>query len=198
MLETYEEFEMQIQAITSVKGLFVCARRSGITTHDLRIYFSFEKTMTALACIVFGYNDYSAVPLPAESISNHSGADDHFLRPVHVEKEFLTISAFYSATVTGVTFLRRDALTPLFGADIFTLFGAGALLVLALILHLEPTEFLKTLHPAIIQSAGALLVHASSYEEVANLKEECENGVVLPRNIVACIVDFIGRRSELG
>ena len=97
-----------------------------------------------------------------------------------------------------MTFLRRDALTPLFGADIFTLFGAGALLVLALILHLEPTEFLKTLHPAIIQSAGALLVHASSYEEVANLKEECENGVVLPRNIVACIVDFIGKRSELG
>ena len=126
--------------------------------------------MTALACIVFGYMIIVLFLSQLDPLATVLGLMITFFVPFMSKKEFLTISAFYSATVTGVTFLRRDALTPLFGADIFTLFGAGALLVLALILHLEPTEFLKTLHPAIIQSAGALLVHASSYEEAANLK----------------------------
>jgi len=45
-----------------------------------------------------------------------------------------------------VTFVRRDALTPLLRVDIFTLLGVGALLVLALILHLEQMGFLKALH----------------------------------------------------
>ena len=113
--------------------------------------------MNALTCIVFGYMIMVLFLSHLNPLATILGLMIIFFVPFMSKKEFLTISVFYSATVTGVTFIRRDALTPLLGVDIFTLLGAGALLVLALILHLEPIGFLKALHPAIIQSAGVIL-----------------------------------------
>jgi len=113
--------------------------------------------MTAIACIVFGYLLIVLFLSQLNPIASILGLMMTFFVPFMSKKEFLTISAFYSAAVTAMTFVRRDALTPLLGVDIFTLLGAGALLVLALILHLQPVGFLEALHPAIIQSAGVIL-----------------------------------------
>jgi len=114
--------------------------------------------MTALACIVFGYLLIVLFLSEMNPLAAVLGLMITFFVPFMSKKEFLTISVFYSAAVTGVTFVRRDVLTPLFGVDIFTVLGAGALLVLALILQLqEPIGFVKALHPAMIQSAGVIL-----------------------------------------
>ena len=122
------------------------------------LIFFIREAMTALACIVLGYIIIMLFLSQLNPIAAVLGLMISFLIPFISKKEFLTITTFYSATVTGVTFVRRDALTPLFGVDIFTLLGAGALLVLALILQLqEPIGFLEALHPAIIQSAGVIL-----------------------------------------
>jgi len=121
------------------------------------LIFFIREAMTALACIVLGYIIIMLFLSQLNPIAAVLGLMISFLIPFISKKEFLTITTFYSATVTGVTFVRRDALTPLFGVDIFTLLGAGALLVLALTLNLQPIEFLKSLHPAMIQSAGVIL-----------------------------------------
>jgi len=113
--------------------------------------------MTALACIVFGYMIIVLFLSQLNPLATISGLMITFFVPLMSKKEFLSLSVYYSAVVTAITFVRRDALTPLLGVDIFTLLGAGALLVLALILHLQPIGFLKALHPAIIQSAGVIL-----------------------------------------
>ena len=113
--------------------------------------------MTALACIVFGYMIIVLFLSQLNPLATILGLMITFFVPFMSKKEFLTISFFYSAAVTAMTFVRRDALTPLLGVDIFTLLGIGALLILALILHLQPIGFLEALHPAIIQSAGVIL-----------------------------------------
>jgi len=119
--------------------------------------------MTAIACIVFGYLLIVRFLSQLHPIASILGLMITFFIPFMSKKEFLTISFFYSAAVTGITFVRRDILTPFLGADIFTLLGVATLLVLALILQIkEPVSFLMSLHPAVIQSAGIIFFFAAA------------------------------------
>jgi len=119
--------------------------------------------MTAVACIALGYLLLLFFLSEANPIASILGFLIIVLVPFISKQDFLILSVFYSAAITAVTFVRRDALTPiLFGVDIFALLGAGALAVLALILHLQPIVFLEALHPAIIQSAGIILFFLSA------------------------------------
>jgi hypothetical protein len=85
-----------------------------------------------------------------------------FFVPFVSRKEFLALSIFYFAAITGMVFVRRDTITPiLFGIDIFTALGVAALVIPTLILKVQPAMFLKAMHPAIIQSAGILVFFLS-------------------------------------
>jgi len=129
---------------------------------SLKFRFILRRELTALACIVFGYMLIVLFLSQLNPIATIMWLMITFFVPFMSKKEFLSISVFYSAAMTGMMFVRRDALTPLFGVDLFTLLGAGAIVVLALILHLQPIVLLEALHPAIIQSAGIILFFLSA------------------------------------
>jgi len=119
--------------------------------------------MTTLACIVFGYMIIVLFIFQLNPIATILGLMITFFVPFMSKKEFLIMSVFYLAAITGIMFVRRDVLTPLFfGVDLLTLLGAEAIVVLTLILHLHPTVFLEAIHPALIQSVGILLFFLSA------------------------------------